>query len=59
MNTTVCYANPEKALLNDFFGSDLCENNEKRTFTPEVDVVEQESEYRLYADIAGMGKKDV
>ncbi len=59
MNTAACYANPVNALLNEFFSSAYYEAEKTGTFRPAVDIVETESDYRLYADIAGLTKEDL
>ncbi len=59
MSTAVCYNNPVNALLNDFFNAAHCDTERKESFRPRVDIVEQDTEYHLYADISGLGKKDV
>lgn len=58
MNTVVRYANPVNALLNDLFSTSGYETKAKK-FRPSVDIVEHDKEYCLYADIAGLGKKDI
>ncbi len=59
MTTAVRYNNSVNTFLNDFFNTCTTEPTEKKTFRPRFDIVEQEEEYKLYADIPGLSKKDV
>ncbi len=59
MNAVTHYPNQINAFLNDLFCSAYCEEEKKDTFRPAVDIVETESDYRLYADIAGLTKEDL
>lgn len=59
MNTVVRYNNPVNALINEFFNTSHDTAPRAKSYRPRIDIVEYEKEYKLYADLPGLSKKDV
>lgn len=59
MSTVVRYSNPVNTLFNDIFNGVYRDIPSRSTFSPRIDIIESEKEFKLYADLPGMGKEDV
>jgi len=53
------YSNPVNTLFNDIFNGVYREQPSRKSFRPQIDIVESETEFKLFADLPGLGKKDI
>ncbi len=59
MSTVMRYSNPVNTLFNDIFNGIYREQPTRKSFRPQIDIVESETDFKLFADLPGFSKKDV